>query len=287
MRTAIMTDSNSGITCEEGNALGIFVLPMPVVIDDKIYFENKDITLEEFYKAMEEGKQITSSQPSPGDVEDMWESIFNDGYDEVVYMPMSSGLSSSCHVATQLAKEYDGRVQVADNHRISVTLRQSVLDAKKMADEGMNALDIKNKLEELGGYSSIYIAVDTLEYLKKGGRVTAAGAALGAVFNIKPILTIQGEKLDAYAKVRGIKKCEKKILEAVQDDLEKRFSAIPEGKLVIGAAGTFLNKDDALNWENEVRQMFPQAKVYYNQLSLSIGCHVGPNAIGIGISEEY
>lgn len=287
MRTAIMTDSNSGITCEEGNALGIFVLPMPVVIDDKIYFENKDITLEEFYKAMEEGKQITSSQPSPGDVEDMWESIFNDGYDEVVYMPMSSGLSSSCHVATQLAKEYDGRVQVADNHRISVTLRQSVLDAKKMADEGMNAFDIKNKLEELGGYSSIYIAVDTLEYLKKGGRVTAAGAALGAVFNIKPILTIQGEKLDAYAKVRGIKKCEKKILEAVQDDLEKRFSAIPEGKLVIGAAGTFLNKDDALNWENEVRQMFPQAKVYYNQLSLSIGCHVGPNAIGIGISEEY
>lgn len=287
MRTAVMTDSNSGITCQEGEELGIYVLPMPVIVDNVTYFENKDITMEEFYASMEAGKQITSSQPSPGDVEDMWNTILSNGYDEVVYIPMSSGLSSSCHVAISLAEEFNGKVCVADNHRISVTLRQSVLDAKKMADFGMDAKSIKAKLEELGGYSSIYIAVDTLEYLKRGGRVTPAGAAIGSALNIKPILTIQGEKLDAYAKVRGIKKCEKKILEAVKKDLETRFTAIPAGKLVIGAAGTFLNKEDADNWENEVRETFPQAKVYYNQLSLSIGCHVGPNAIGIGISEEW
>ena len=206
MKTAVMTDSNSGIKPEEGKKLGIFSLPMPVIIDGEVYFEGKDITQEQFYGDMIAGKNITSSQPSPGDVLDMWDEILNSGYDQVVYVPMSSGLSASCHAATQLAEDYDGRVQVVDDHRISVTMRQSVLEAKWMADNGASALEIKEKLEADAYKSSIYIAVDTLEYLKKGGRVTAAGAAIGAVLNIKPVLTIQGEKLDAFAKVRGMKR---------------------------------------------------------------------------------
>lgn len=286
MKTAVMTDSNSGITPEEGKKIGIYSLPMPVIIEGDVFYEGKNITQEEYYGAMTSGKNVTTSQPSPGDVMDMWDSILKEGYEQVVYIPMSSGLSASCHAAIQLSEEYDGKVQVVDDHRISVTMRESVLEAKWMANQGMTAEEIKKKLEENAYNSSIYIAVDTLEYLKKGGRVTAAGAAIGAVLNIKPVLTIQGEKLDAFTKVRGMKKAELKMLEAIEEDLNTRFADVDRKQLRLGAAGTFQKQEDADQWYKMVKDTFENEidDIYYDSLSFSIGCHVGPNAIGIGIS---
>lgn len=286
MKTAVMTDSNSGITPEEGKNIGIYSLPMPVIIEGDVFYEGKNITQEEYYGAMTSGKNVTTSQPSPGDVMDMWDSILKEGYEQVVYIPMSSALSASCHAAIQLSEEYDGKVQVVDDHRISVTMRESVLEAKWMANQGMTAEEIKKKLEENAYNSSIYIAVDTLEYLKKGGRVTAAGAAIGAVLNIKPVLTIQGEKLDAFTKVRGMKKAELKMLEAIEEDLNTRFADVDRKQLRLGAAGTFQKQEDADQWYKMVKDTFENEidDIYYDSLSFSIGCHVGPNAIGIGIS---
>ena len=286
MKTAVMTDSNSGITPEEGKKIGIYSLPMPVIIEGDVFYEGKNITQEEYYGAMTSGKNVTTSQPSPGDVMDMWDGILKEGYEQVVYIPMSSGLSASCHAAIQLSEEYDGKVQVVDDHRISVTMRESVLEAKWMANQGMTAEEIKKKLEENAYNSSIYIAVDTLEYLKKGGRVTAAGAAIGAVLNIKPVLTIQGEKLDAFTKVRGMKKAELKMLEAIEEDLNTRFADVDRKQLRLGAAGTFQKQEAADQWYNMVKDTFENEidDIYYDSLSFSIGCHVGPNAIGIGIS---
>lgn len=286
MKTAVMTDSNSGITPEEGKKIGIYSLPMPVIIEGDVFYEGKNITQEEYYGAMTSGKNVTTSQPSPGDVMDMWDGILKEGYEQVVYIPMSSALSASCHAAIQLSEEYDGKVQVVDDHRISVTMRESVLEAKWMANQGMTAEEIKKKLEENAYNSSIYIAVDTLEYLKKGGRVTAAGAAIGAVLNIKPVLTIQGEKLDAFTKVRGMKKAELKMLEAIEEDLNTRFVDVDRKQLRLGAAGTFQKQEDADQWYNMVKDTFENEidDIYYDSLSFSIGCHVGPNAIGIGIS---
>lgn len=286
MKTAVMTDSNSGITPEEGKKIGIYSLPMPVIIEGDVFYEGKNITQEEYYGAMTSGKNVTTSQPSPGDVMDMWDGILKEGYEQVVYIPMSSGLSASCHAAIQLSEEYDGKVQVVDDHRISVTMRESVLEAKWMANQGMTAEEIKKKLEENAYNSSIYIAVDTLEYLKKGGRVTAAGAAIGAVLNIKPVLTIQGEKLDAFTKVRGMKKAELRMLEAIEEDLNTRFADVDRKQLRLGAAGTFQKQEDADQWYKMVKDTFENEidDIYYDLLSFSIGCHVGPNAIGIGIS---
>ena len=286
MKTAVMTDSNSGITPEEGKKIGIYSLPMPVIIEGDVFYEGKNITQEEYYGAMTSGKNVTTSQPSPGDVMDMWDGILKEGYEQVVFIPMSSALSASCHAAIQLSEEYDGKVQVVDDHRISVTMRESVLEAKWMANQGMTAEEIKKKLEENAYNSSIYIAVDTLEYLKKGGRVTAAGAAIGAVLNIKPVLTIQGEKLDAFTKVRGMKKAELKMLEAIEEDLNTRFADVDRKQLRLGAAGTFQKQEDADQWYKMVKDTFENEidDIYYDSLSFSIGCHVGPNAIGIGIS---
>ncbi len=286
MKTAVMTDSNSGITPEEGKKIGIYSLPMPVIIEGDVFYEGKNITQEEYYGAMTSGKNVTTSQPSPGDVMDMWDGILKEGYEQVVYIPMSSALSASCHAAIQLSEEYDGKVQVVDDHRISVTMRESVLEAIWMANQGMTAEEIKKKLEENAYNSSIYIAVDTLEYLKKGGRVTAAGAAIGAVLNIKPVLTIQGEKLDAFTKVRGMKKAELKMLEAIEEDLNTRFADVDRKQLRLGAAGTFQKQEDADQWYKMVKDTFENEidDIYYDSLSFSIGCHVGPNAIGIGIS---
>ena len=276
MKTAVMTDSNSGITPEEGKKIGIYSLPMPVIIEGDVFYEGKNITQEEYYGAMTSGKNVTTSQPSPGDVMDMWDGILKEGYEQVVYIPMSSALSASCHAAIQLSEEYDGKVQVVDDHRISVTMRESVLEAKWMANQGMTAEEIKKKLEENAYNSSIYIAVDTLEYLKKGGRVTAAGAAIGAVLNIKPVLTIQGEKLDAFTKVRGMKKAELKMLEAIEEDLNTRFADVDRKQLRLGAAGTFQKQEDADQWYKMVKDTFENEidDIYYDSLSFSIGCHV-------------
>lgn len=283
MRTAIMTDSNSGVAEEEAGKRGIYVLPMPVFIDDKIYFEGKNLSQELFYESLMSGGRVKTSQPSPGAVVDLWETLLADGYEEIVYIPMSSGLSSSCQTALRLAKEYGEHIQVADNHRISVTQKQSVLEAVKLAGNGYSAAEIKKYLEKNAYAASIYIAVDTMEFLKKGGRVTPAAAAIGSMFDIKPVLTIQGGKLDAYAKIRGMKRGRKKMLEAVKNDLDSRFAGADLAQIKIGVAGSFLTKDGAEEWKNEVLEAFKGIETFYDPLTFSIGCHVGPNAAGIGI----
>jgi len=287
VKTAIVTDTNSGFTVEEGKAQNIYVLPMPVIIENTSYLEGVDITHKQLYEAMKQGKAISSSQPSPASVTDLWDSVFEDGYDELVYIPMSSGLSSSCQNAAQFALNYQGRVQVVDNHRISVTLKESVRDAWFMAKEGCSAAQIKARLEETAYDASIYISVNSLEYLKKSGRVTPAGAALANVIQLKPVLTIQGERLDSYAKVRGIKQAERKMIEALQNDLHKRFAAVPSDQLLVGAAGTFETEEAAEEWYLSVKNAFPEYQSYYLPLSCSIACHVGIGAAGIGICTRY
>lgn len=280
MPTAIMTDTNSGAE----NAPGLFVLPMPVIIDRQSYFEGKDLSRADFYAAMREGRDVYSSQPAPGDFLDMWNLILASGYDDIVYIPMSSALSGACETVRSFAESYEGRVYVVDNRRISVTLYESVQEALALAQHGVPAARIKAYLEASAADSSIYIAVNSLEYLKRSGRVTSAGAAIANVLNLKPVLTIQGGKLDAFAKVRGLKNCRRRIVEAVAQDLEERFAAWPREQIHIGAAGTFELEEDAASWQAQLREAFPDYEVYYQPLSCSIACHVGLDAIGVGIS---
>lgn len=284
MKTAVMTDSNSGIHPQEAKERGIFVIPMPVILEGETFYEGVNLTQEDFYHSLADGMRVSTSQPSPGDVLDMWEQILSSGYDELVYIPMSSGLSHSCETAISLSASYDGRVQVADNHRISVTLREAVLAARRMADAGAPAREIRQELEAHAYDASIYIAVNTLEFLKRGGRVTPAGAALGAVLNIKPVLTIQGERLDAFAKVRGMKKATEVMVNALKNDRATRFREAEESRIRIGAAGSGLSAEEAAAWTSMLAAAFPQATVYYDPLSFSIGCHTGPGALGVGMS---
>lgn len=284
MSIAIMTDSNSGLSVEQGKELGIYVLPMPVIIQDECLFEGVDITTTQLFDAMKQNLSFSSSQPSPGSVMELWDKIFEDGYDEIVYIPMSSGLSGSCHAAIQYALDYDSKVQVVDNHRISVPLLDSLMDAKFLTTQGLSAKEIKEKLEEVSFESSIYITVNTLEYLKKSGRVTPAAAAIASIINLKPILTIQGGKLDSYAKVRGIHQSEKRMIEAAKNDISTRFANLTQKNISIGAAGTFEKKEDAQKWADTVKSAFPEYTVTYSPLSCSIASHVGPNALGISIS---
>ena len=218
----------------------------------------------------------------------MWDQILEDGYDEIVYIPMSSGLSSTCSNAMQLAQEYDSKVQVVDNHRISVTLRESVYDAMALADQGHSAAEIKKRLEDSAYLATIYLTVPSLKYLLKGGRITPAAAAIANIFNIKPILTIQGEKLDLFAKVRGIKQSEKRMIEALKADLASRFSDIPSRRLLVATAGTFEKKEDADRWRGLVQSAFPESKISYSPLPCSIACHVGMDATALGavVTEE-
>lgn len=267
MKIAILTDTNSGIYEEEAEKMGIFVMPMPVIIEDETFYEGSNFTEEEFLEALTSGKKVSTSQPAPGDLLDTWDDLLKK-YDQVVYIPMSSGLSHSCSAAMAIAREYEGRVFVIDNHRISVTLRQSVITAKAMAMEEKDADEIKSFLEAEAFRSSIYISVNTLEYLKKGGRITPAAAMIGSVLNIKPVLTIQGEKLDSFAKVRGnMKKCEQRMMEAVKADIQDRFSDVPEKYLHIGTAGAGLSPEGKREWMEMITKAFPKADVYYNPLS--------------------
>lgn len=286
MKTAISTDTNSGITVAEGKKSGIFVLPMPVIIEEACYLEGVDITHAMLYDAMQKDLDISSSQPSPGDVTALWESAFSEGYDEIVHIPMSSELSGSCHNAIQLAKDYNGKVQVVDNHRISVTLMASVLQAKKMADNGNTSREIKESLQKDAYEASIYITVNSLKYLKKSGRITPSAAAIANVLNIKPVLSIQGGKLDAFAKVRGMKQSEKKMIDAIKADIETRFSHIPLEDLTISTAGTIEDAKEADQWKAFVQSAFPRNPVEYVPLSCSIACHVGIGSLGIGVYQK-
>mgnify|MGYP000810037831 CR=1 FL=1 len=277
-RTAIATDSNSGITQEQAAKLGIYVLPMPFMINGEMFYEGVNLTHEEFFKRMEEGADITTSQPSPGEVTDFWDKLLKE-YDEILYIPMSSGLSGSCQTAIMLADDYDGKVQVVNNQRISVTQEQSALDARDLAAKGYEAAQIKEILERTKYESSIYITLTTLKYLKKGGRITPAAAALGTLLRIKPVLTIQGEKLDAFSKVRGWKAAKRTMLKAIEKDLNDRFADVRED-MVLGMAYT-CSKEEAQEWKQEIAEKFPEYEIVEGPLSLSVACHIGPGAMAV------
>lgn len=278
-KIAIATDSNSGITQAEAQQLGIRVLPMPFYINEELFFEDVTLTQEEFYRRLAEDADISTSQPAPGDVTDMWDQLL-ESYDEVVYIPMSSGLSASCETALMLAGDYRGKVFVADNQRISITQRQSVLDAMEMARAGMDGQAILDVLIRERLESSIYITVDTLKYLKKGGRVTAAGAAIGTVLNIKPVLQIQGAKLDAFAKARGWKTAKKIMLDAMERDITQRFA----GQEVHLAAAYTCTDEEAREWKGELEARFPGYELHMDRLSLSVACHIGAGSMAVGCS---
>lgn len=286
MKIAIATDTNSGITAMEGEKLGVFVLAMPVNLEETIHYEGIDITSEQLYDAMRQHRDVSTSQPSPGQLMELWDGILAKGYDEIVYIPMSSGLSGSCQSAALFAQDYDGRVQVVDNHRISVTQKESVISALRLVEQGYDAGQIRDFLEKHAYDASIYITVDSMEYLKKGGRVTPAAATLATVLNLKPVLTIQGDKLDAFAKVRGMKLAESKMIEAIHQDRAERFKDVPESRLLIETAGTLENGELAEHWRQQVQAEFPFAKVSYASLPCSIACHVGMNSVAAVIMTE-
>lgn len=281
---AIVTDSNSGISQAEGKELGIYVIPMPFLVDGKLYFEDVDMNKEQFYHFLENDADLSTSQPSPGDVMDLWDKLLKE-YDEIVHIPMSSGLSASRSTAMGLARDYDGKVQVVDNQRISVTMQQSVMDAKHLVAAGKSAAQIKEILEKEALESSIYLMVDTLKYLKKGGRITPAAALLGSALNLKPILQIQGDKLDAYKKVRGVKAAKKNMLEAMKKDVEGRFSDyVTKGQLKLHVAYT-TDEETAKQWKEEVQNMFPDIAITrMDPLSFSVTCHTGPGVLAIAAS---
>lgn len=283
MRTAIITDSNSGITQSDSEKLGVFVLPMPFMINEETYFEDIDLTQTEFYQRLAVGANISTSQPSPEDVTSLWDKVLKE-YDQIVHIPMSSGLSGSCQTAMMLAEDYEGKVFVVNNHRISVTQRQSVLDAKAMAEKGWTAEQIKEKLEATKSDSMIYITVDTLKYLKKGGRITPAAAALGTLLKIKPVLMIDGGKLDAFAKARTMKQAKTIMLTALAHDLENRLGDKEARHMHLQIAYTE-NYAAAEELRQELHELYPQAPIRMDPLSLSVACHIGPGSLAVACTK--
>ena len=284
-KIAIITDSNSGITQKEAEKLGIFVVPMPFMINGEDFFEDINLTQDQFYEKLAKDATVSTSQPSPESLLTLWDKVLKD-YEQIIYIPMSSGLSGSCQSAYMLAQEeYEGKVFVIDNQRISVTQRQSALDAKAMAEAGYTAEQIKDKLIETKLDASIYIMLDTLYYLKKGGRITPAAAALGTLLRLKPVLQIQGEKLDAFAKARTTAQGKSIMINAIKADIENRFGGMEAGDFVI--AGAYTNNLEAANeWKKEVEAAFPGHEMHMDPLSLSVGCHIGPGALAVTVSKK-
>lgn len=282
MKVAVMTDDNSGMPREEAEKLGVFIMPMPFFIDGELTYQSETFTSKDFYEKLAKGADVSTSQPSPGDVMDMWNDILNKGYDEIVYIPMSAGLSESCNSAKIFAKEFEGKVHVVDNHRISVTMEQSVINAVNYVAEGLSALEVKERLEKEAYDATIFITVEDLNYLKKGGRVTAAAAAIGNILNLKPVLTIQGEKLDAFAKERGMKKARRTMVEAMTKEVTTRFKDLYDaGKFKLAIAYSDVDDETLKSWIDEVLEAFPGADLLIRPLSLSIGCHIGPGALAL------
>lgn len=284
-KIAIVTDSNSGITQAQAKKLGVHVLPMPFMINDETYFEDINLTQEEFYQKLEEGAEICTSQPSPEAVMNLWNRLLED-YDEIVHIPMSSGLSGSCQSAYMLAQDYDGKVQVVDNQRISVTQRQSALDALRMAELGMSAAEIKDALIADKFNSSIYIMLDTLYYLKKGGRITPAAAAIGTLLKLKPVLQIQGEKLDAFAKARTSSQGKSMMINAIKSDIETRFGGMTEEKGIWLQIAHTNNYEAAEALKQELAEEFPGYDIHVDPLSLSVACHIGPGSLAIACCKK-
>lgn len=284
-KIAIVTDSNSGITQDEGRKLGISVLPMPFYINEVMYLEGVTLSQEEFYERLKKDEPISTSQPNPGEVCGLWDTLLKE-YDEIVHIPMSSGLSASCETAMGLARDYDGKVQVVDNQRISVTQKQSVMDALTLVQAGKSAAEIREILEAERRESSIYITLETLKYLKKGGRITPAAAAIGTVLNLKPVLQIQGDKLDAYSKVRGKKQAKRVMLKAMKEDFDSRFAEYAKrGEMCLEMAYTG-NLEEAEEFKKEVQEMFPDYEIQMDPLSLSVACHIGHGALAVACSKK-
>lgn len=286
MRICVITDDNSGFTKKEAAEIGIKVLRMPIIVDGEVFFQDENLSYDQFFKFLEEDKDIKTSQPSPGDVLKIWDEALKE-YDAIIHIPMTSGLSESCHSAQLLAEqeEYKGKVFVVDNHRISITLKRSVCDALNLIKQGKNPAEIKQILEETKSDSSIFVMVDTLKYLKKGGRVTPAGAALGATLHVKPVLQIMGGKLDAYAKVMGVKKAKRTMLDAIQHELENKFKNYSKDELDFAVAYTY-DEEASIEWQKEVEEKFGVTNTIRNPLSLSVSTHIGPGALAIAVSRK-
>lgn len=282
----IMTDSNAGMTEEEGKKYGVEILPMSFLINGKIYYEGKDISHEAFFKKLEENAQVATSQPAPGEVTERWEKLLK-RHDEVIYIPMSSGLSKSCETAQVLAKDYGGRVQVVDSRRVSVPQKMMVLDGLALIKEGKSAVEIKELLDESALNCAIYIAVDTLKYLKRGGRITGAAAAIGTMLNIKPVLMMKGDRLDAYEKARGAKAARRIMLRAVRGELEGPLKQYAErNEVCIQMAHTCMDEELTAEWETKIREEFPNLRLDTAPLPLCTACHIGPDGLGIGITRR-
>ncbi len=279
---AILTDTNSGLMPEVAEKLGIHLILMPFIIDGKQYFEGRDISYRQFFEFLDKGADVSTSQPSLGDLKASFDNLLKE-YDEIVFIPMSSGLSGTCQTANMLAEDYDGRVQVVNNQRISVTMRQSVEDAKALADKGYDAAQIREILEREKFSSSIYITVQTLKYLKKGGRITPAAAAIGTLLKIKPVLQIQGDKLDSFAKARGMSQAKSIMLKAVKDDIENRFADFhKDGRIRVHASHTLFDDDPAQGeWLTQVKDSFPEYYAGQDPLSMSIACHIGYGSVAV------
>ena len=285
-KVAVITDSNSGITQGQAKELGIRVVPMPFFVNEETYLEDISMKQEEFYQYLAGGAEVTTSQPSPDTLMSLWNEVLQE-YDEIVYIPMSSGLSSSCGTAIMLSyeEEYEGKVFVVDNQRISVTQRRSVLDAMELVEKGYDGAQIRDILLREKFESSIYIMVDTLSYLKKGGRITPAAAAIGTVLRIKPVLQIQGEKLDAYAKVKTLKQAKNTMIKAIRKDLEERFHDPNGEKFYLQIAYT-ADDAEAIVFKEELEQEFPGHTIdIVDPLSLSVSCHIGPGALAVAIAK--
>lgn len=283
-KIAVVTDSNSGITQAQAKKMGLYVLPMPFMINNEIFYEDITLTQQEFYVRLADGADVITSQPSPDAVLKLWDSLLKD-YDEIVHIPMSSGLSGSCQSAVMLANDYDGKVQVVNNQRISVTQRQSALDALVLIERGMDAKQIKDFLEEDKFNSSIYIMLDTLYYLKKGGRITPAAAALGTILKLKPVLQIQGDKLDAFAKARTVSQGKSIMINAIRADMEKRFGGADKDNIWLEVAYSY-DLEAATQLKSEVQEQFPGFDVHIDPLSLSVACHIGPGALAVACCKK-
>lgn len=282
-KVAIMTDTNCAMSKEEGEELGIYVLPMPINIDGNSYMEGVDFTPDDLFEAMKEGKSLSTSQPAPIDVTTMWENILAEGYEEIIYIPMDSGLSGACHMAIQLSKDFDSKVKVLDLNRVSITQRYAVLDAKTMADKGMSSDEICSSLINNAQNASILIGLDTIEYLKRGGRINALVAKVASIMSIKPIVSIKNGILSVKTKVFGLKQAWQNVITTMQEELKNCFSKFPKKNIIVGTSGSFVNHNQESIWRDKVQEAFPEYKVEYWPLSASLSSHIGPNGFGIGI----
>lgn len=284
-KIAVVTDSNSGITQSQAKEMGLYVLPMPFMINEETFFEDITLTQEQFYERLAENADVITSQPSPEAVMKLWDELL-ETYDEIVHIPMSSGLSGSCQSARMLSENYDGRVQVVNNQRISVTQRQSALDALVLIERGMDAAAVREFLEDDKFNSSIYIMLDTLYYLKKGGRITPAAAAVGTVLRLKPVLQIQGALLDAFAKARTVNHAKQVMINAIRNDMESRFDGADPENCSLFIAHTN-NEEMAMQFKREVEEAFPGFQVdMVDPLSLVVSCHIGPGALALACCKK-